>query len=44
MSDFMGDFGKDVKSFRKALSDDDDTARAEAVPVAEPQPSDATGK
>jgi len=45
MGDFLGDFGKGVKSFRKALSDDDDAARAEAIPAAEAQPSsDATGK
>jgi len=27
ISEMMGDFGKGVKSFRKGLSDDDDTAK-----------------
>jgi sec-independent protein translocase protein TatA len=46
MGDVMGDFRKGVKSFRHALSEDDDRGpRPDAVPAAEPQPSsDATGK
>jgi sec-independent protein translocase protein TatA len=50
IGNFMGDFGKGVKNFRKVFSDDDEAVRlqgphAEAVPAAEPQPSsDATGK
>jgi sec-independent protein translocase protein TatA len=45
MGDVVGDFDKGVKRFRRALSEDDETARREAVTAAEPQPSsDATGK
>ena len=45
MGDVVGDLDKGVKRFRRALSDDDETARPEAVTAAEPQPSsDATGK
>jgi len=43
--DFMGDVGKGVKSFRKALSDDDEGPRIETVQTVEVQPSaDPTGK
>jgi sec-independent protein translocase protein TatA len=45
MGDVVGDLDKGVKRFRRALADDDETARAEAMTAAEPQPSsDATGK
>ena len=45
ISALMGDFGKGVKSFRKALSDDDEGPRIETVQTVEVQPSaDPTGK
>ena len=50
ISEFMGDFGKGVKSFRKGLSDDDETPALGAplidiAPAVEPQPSaEPTGK
>ena len=31
ISEFMGDFGKGVKSFKKGLADDDETATATAT-------------
>jgi sec-independent protein translocase protein TatA len=43
--DIMGDVGKGVKSFRKALTDDDESPHAETVQTVEVQPSpDPTGK
>ena len=49
INDFMGDFGKGVKSFRKSIADDDEAARRAPVDgigiepagaeAVEPQPS-----
>jgi sec-independent protein translocase protein TatA len=34
ISDLMGDFAKGIKSFKKGLSEDDDTASRDAAPDA----------
>jgi sec-independent protein translocase protein TatA len=38
ISEMMGDFGKGVKSFRKGLADEDESARIDA-PTTEPTPA-----
>ena len=47
ISDLMGDFAKGIKSFKKGMQDDDETAKAPAQPepvrtIEQPAPMQAT--